>query len=66
MATNTEVYILILIAEMNIIIMEVHFPYVFFRRFEMTVNDAVVKRVVDTASKEVKAELYETYGIKGE
>lgn len=45
MATNTEVYILILIAEMNIIIMEVHFPYVFFRRFEMTVNDAVVKRI---------------------
>ena len=28
-------------------------------------RDAVVKRVVDTASEEVKAELYETYGIGG-
>lgn len=28
--------------------------------------DAVVKRVVDTAIEEVKAELYETYGIKGD
>ena len=30
---------------MNIIIMEVFFLYVFFLRFEMTVNDAVAKRV---------------------
>ena len=29
-------------------------------------RDVVVKRVVDTAIEEVKAELYETYGIKGE
>ena len=28
-------------------------------------RDVVVKRVVDTAIEEVKAELYETYGIKG-
>ena len=40
-----EVYILILITEVNIIFMEVFFPYVFFRRCEMTVNDAVAKRV---------------------
>ena len=29
-------------------------------------RDVVVKRVVDTAIEEVKAELYETYGIKGD
>lgn len=29
-------------------------------------RDIVVKRVVDTAIEEVKAELYETYGIKGD
>ena len=29
-------------------------------------RDVVVKRVIDTAIEEVKAELYETYGIKGD
>ena len=29
-------------------------------------RDVVVKRVVDIAIEEVKAELYETYGIKGD
>ena len=29
-------------------------------------RDVVVKRVVDTAIEEGKAELYETYGIKGD
>ncbi len=44
--TFREVYILIIFSEKNIMKMEVLFRIRFFRGFGVTVNDAVVKRIV--------------------